>query len=193
MEGTRGPENRMTGIEDSAQNSKTEALAAFEKVVKKYEGALLRYAGRILSRSDAVQDVAQNTFIKLFKNWKDEMIPSPQLSSWLYRVVHNEAVDYLRKESRRQLLHRKQAAEKIPYSPPKRGSKPEISEAAERAAMVLKKLSMREQQVVVLKVYEEQSYKEISIIMELSIGNVGYILHHAMKKMAALLKNASVI
>ena len=39
-----------------------------------------------------------------------------------------------------------------------------------------------------LKVYEEKSYKEIGEITGLSTGNVGYILHHAMKKLAKELR-----
>ena len=41
---------------------------------------------------------------------------------------------------------------------------------------------------MILKVYEEKSYREISEITELTEGNVGYILHHAMKKLAKMLK-----
>jgi len=52
----------------------------------------------------------------------------------------------------------------------------------------LRTLSAREQQLVILKVYEEKTYKEISEITGLSAGNVGYILHHAMKKMSQVLK-----
>ena len=88
---------------------KRKRIIAFETVVSEYESALLRYVARIVSDACAAQDVVQDTFIKLLKNWKDEIAPSPQLSSWLYRVAHNCAVDYLRKESRRRVLHRQQA------------------------------------------------------------------------------------
>jgi RNA polymerase sigma-70 factor (ECF subfamily) len=57
-----------------------------------------------------------------------------------------------------------------------------------RARSALRSLSPREQQLVILKVYEEKSYREISEITGLTSGNVGYILHHAMRKMAQLLK-----
>ena len=42
--------------------------------------------------------------------------------------------------------------------------------------------------LIVLKVYEERSYKEIAEIAGLSVGNVGFILHTAMKKLAAVLE-----
>jgi len=172
---------------------KEERRAAFEAIVSHYEGALLRYAGRMLRNSAAAQDVVQDTFIRLFKSWKDKIEPSPQLSSWLYRVAHNCAVDYLRKESRRQLLHMHHAKEARTSVPPDRGRNSRISEEAELAAAALQSLSLRERQLVVLKVYEEKSYREIGEITGLSVGNVGYILHHAMKKLAAELKKARTI
>ena len=69
-----------------------------------------------------------------------------------------------------------------------RGQGFEISEDAERAAQALQTLSLREQQLVVLKIYEDKSYAEISEISGLTVGNVGYILHYAMKKLAAELR-----
>jgi RNA polymerase sigma-70 factor (ECF subfamily) len=175
------------------KQAQTQRLAAFETVVSEYEAALLRYAGRILYNDNAAQDVVQNAFIRLFKSWKDDMIPSPKLSSWLYRVTHNCAIDYLRKESRRNLLHTKHADEQAKFAAPNRGKGFRISEAAEGAVAALKTLKLREQQLVVLKVYEEKSYKEISEITGLTVSNVGYILHHAMKKMATELKKAKAI
>jgi len=64
------------------------------------------------------------------------------------------------------------------------------SEAAATAAEALSILSDRERHLVTLKVYEEKSYREIADITGLSIGNVGFILHGAMKKLARHLKAA---
>lgn len=172
---------------------KAERVTEFEAIVSKYEGYLLRYVTRIVHDHDAAQDVVQDTFIKLFKNWKDELRPSSRISSWLYRVSHNCAVDCLRKETRLHLLHRRHAEEHWHFIPPDRGKDFRISDEAKKAAAALHMLSLREQQLVVLKVYEEKSYREISEITGLTVGNVGYILHHAMKKMATELKKAKAI
>jgi len=163
-------------------------LAAFDTVVSTYEGALLRYAARVLGNPNAAEDVVQNTFIRLFRKWNDAFEPSPQLSSWLYRVAHNCAVDHLRREARRRDLHHRQAGEQAEFAPPDRGTAFRIGEAAARAAAALQTLSLRERQLVVLKVYEEKSYREIGDITGLTVSNVGYILHHAMKKLAAALE-----
>jgi RNA polymerase sigma-70 factor (ECF subfamily) len=170
------------------RQSRKHRVAAFEGLVSEYEGALLRYATRIVRDADAAQDVVQNTFIKLFRNWQDELAPSPQMSSWLYRVAHNGAVDHLRKETRRRMLHQRHAEEQQDFVPPNRGAGFRITADAQRAAHALGKLNLRERQLVILKVYEEKSYKEIAEISGLTVSNVGYILHHAMKKLAAELR-----
>jgi len=174
-------------------NKKAVKLAAFDTIVSEYEGMLLRYISRIVLCHDSAQDVVQDTFIKLFKNWEKELVPSSELQSWLYRVAHNCAVDHLRKETRRTLLHRREATEHEEFTPPDRGADSRVNEAAEKAAAALRKLSLREQQLVILKVYEEKSYREISEITGLKTSNVGYILHFAMKKLADELKQESAI
>ncbi len=161
--------------------------ATFEGVVAEFETRLLRYATRIVNDINAAQDIVQTTFIKLFRGWKADSRPAPQLSAWLYRVTHNAAVDYLRKETRRRSLLQRHADEWDCMSQASRTGE-RISEPAERAARLLRCLPLRDQQLVILKVYEEKSYREMSEITGLSETNVGYILHFAMKKLASLLK-----
>jgi RNA polymerase sigma factor (sigma-70 family) len=169
---------------------KSERVAAFEAIVSHYEGPLIRYASRIVNSEDAAQDVVQDTFIKLFRKWQDALEPGPKISSWLYRVAHNRAVDNIRKQSRRRALHERHATEQPESIPPDRGEAFRLDDSAVAAAAALKTLTEREQQLVILKVYEEKSYKEISEIAGLTTSNVGYILHHAMKKLAVALRKA---
>lgn len=170
---------------------RAEKMADFERLVAEYESPLLRYAACMVRDTDAAQDLVQDAFIKLYRKWKDELKPSSRMSSWLYRVVHNRAIDYLRKESRRRELHRKQVKD-VDHIPADRGVWFRISEAAEKAAMALDQLSPREKQLVILKVYEEKSYREIAEIAGLTPTNVGYILHHAMKKMARIVDDGKI-
>ena len=172
---------------------KARRLEAFETIVSEFEGSLLRYVRRLVYDYDAAQDVVQDTFIKLFKSWKDDLQPSSRISSWLYRVAHNCAVDHLRKESRRRLHHRLHAEQSEYFTLPNRGEGFAVGEAAVKAVAALRTLSLREQQLVILKVYEEKSYREIGEITGLTVSNVGFILHHAMKKMAVELKKSRAI
>jgi RNA polymerase sigma-70 factor (ECF subfamily) len=162
--------------------------AAFEAVVSHYEARLIRYAARITGCNDVAQDVVQESFIRLFRKWTGDLEPSPMLSAWLFRVAHNMAVDAVRKRSRRADVEYRHAEEQPETIEPSLGQSGHGGEQALRAESALQALSSREQQLVILKVYEEKTYKEIGEITGLSAGNVGYILHHAMKKMSLVLK-----
>ncbi|MDD5705162.1 MAG: sigma-70 family RNA polymerase sigma factor [Kiritimatiellae bacterium] len=161
---------------------------ALDALVAAHESALLRYAARLTGNAAAAEDVVQNAFIKLIRHWRDPLDDSPGLVSWLYRVVHNEAVDLVRRELRRQALHTNHAREFATPADTAIPPVPEIPERAEDAAKALAQLSERERMLVALKVYEGKSYREIAEIAGLSSGNVGFILHHAMKKLAHILQ-----
>lgn len=168
--------------------SATECLRRREQmnlVLKEYEAPLLRYAARILHNDDAsAQDVVQNVFIKLFKQWKPGTHPSARLKGWLFRVTHNEAVDLIRKESRRRDLHDRQLHEPTQCADAAHCA-PSHDERKDLVLSLLNRLHPREQQIVVLRLQQGLSYEEIAGITGRSRGNVGNILHHAVKKLAA--------
>ncbi|MGI6495230.1 MAG: RNA polymerase sigma factor [Kiritimatiellia bacterium] len=161
---------------------------SFARVVAAYEARLLRYVARLTGNASAAEDIVQETLVRLARRWREPMEPSPQLQGWLYRVAHNEAVDYARREARRNALHLRHAKEQETLSPsvaqPAGGAGDGYGEVVSEA---LRSLSDRERELVTLKVYEGRSYKEIAEITGLTVGNVGYILHHAMRKLAAML------
>lgn len=169
------------------KSKKIKKEKAFENIVSHYETQLIRYVSRVVFNFDMAEDVVQETFIKLFKSWKKEFEPSPQISSWLYRVAHNQAIDMIRKENRR-INHQKNKSEYDKIDLELRQKDSDISDKALAAAELLNQLDPLERQLVILKVYEKKTYNEISEITGLSSGNVGYKLHHIMKKMANKLR-----
>lgn len=176
---------------DPAESSADPRLQELKGVIDAYEKPLLGYISRLLGGGSLfAEDIVQNTFLKLIRSWKDSLAPSPALSSWLYRVARNEMIDFVRKEKRQRLLHAEHGEEIIggqdaPNDP--RELTGAVSDQALGAAEALQRLTERERELVVLKVYEEKSYKEIAEITGLSVSNVGFILHAAMKKLATML------
>ena len=162
--------------------------ARMEDIVAEHETALLRYATRIVGNSWTAQDVVQNVFIKLFQQWQPGTPRGAPLKAWLYRVTHNEAIDHLRHESRLRLLHEKQAQEEACADGTNCGADEDAEEKRERVLGCLRRLHPREQQVVLLRLEEGLSYREIGAITGRTEGNVGNILHHAVRKLANRLK-----
>lgn len=158
-------------------------MAQMEAIVVEHETALLRYATRVLNNPSAAQDVVQNVFIKLFNQWKKGTHPTDKLKAWLYQVTHNEAVDYIRRESRLRLLHDKEAEERT-SCPDGRNCPASVEEKRGMVLQHLRELSPAEQQVILLRLDEGMSYRDIAGVTGRSEGNVGNILHHAVKKLA---------
>jgi RNA polymerase sigma-70 factor (ECF subfamily) len=77
-----------------------EALAgserAFEQIVRRFERPVLGLIARITGDRAGAEDLAQETFIKAFRNLA-AFDASRRLSSWLFRIAHNTAIDALRR------------------------------------------------------------------------------------------------
>ena len=167
--------------------------AQMSAVMTEFEAPLLRYAARILNNHATAEDVVQNAFIKLFKAWPPGSRPTGKIKAWLYRVTHNEAVDVIRRESRLKLLHKKQAAEMATVCLDGVHCDGDEQERKALVLTYLKKLHPREQQVVLLRLEEGLSYRGISEVTGRSEGNVGNILHHAVRKLSQNLQEAGAI
>jgi RNA polymerase sigma factor (sigma-70 family) len=156
-----------------------------ERIVSEFESDLLRYATRLVNSPSGAQDVVQNVFIKLFTRWNGQAEDAGRLKAWLYRVTHNEAVDYVRREARLSLLHDRHAEELRVVEDDRSEAGPH--DADERKTLVLnalKKLHPREQQIVLLRLEHGLSYQAIADVTGRTEGNVGNILHHAIKKLS---------
>ena len=164
---------------------RAEEAREVETIVAAHESALLRYAAGLLCSREAAQDVVQNAFIKLFQAWKPGQRPTDALRGWLYRVTHNEAVDYIRREARLGLLHARAQKEEPPDPAPGAG---ESAGQMETVLANLGRLHPTEQQVILLRLQEGLSYKEIARVTGRTEGNVGCVLHHAVKKLSRMVK-----
>jgi len=152
---------------------------------------LLRYATRVLNNADAAQDVVQEAFIRLHENREKVMARAVPLKGWLFRTAHNAAVDYIRKESRLRLLHERQSRQVEIQHDGKDADDP-----AERQALVLGHLNAlkpKEREVLVLRLQEGMSYRDIANVLKRSEGYVGTLIHTATRKLSQSLRQAGVV
>ncbi len=162
-----------------------------EAIVTEHEEAMLRYATRLLRCPHLAQDAVQNVFIRLFRSWQDGWTPSERMRAWLFRATHNEAVDLIRKESRRRDLHGKAAREQTEACADGIHCQETDETRRQRVLESLGRLHPREQQVVLLRLEDGLSYAEIARITGRSEGNVGNILHHAVVKLSRQMKKTT--
>ena len=72
---------------------------AFRELVRRYERPVFSLIFRMVRDSATAEDLAQDAFIKVL-NHIDKYRPEFKLSSWLFKIANNVAIDHLR---RRQL------------------------------------------------------------------------------------------
>lgn len=168
--------------------------ATIEEWFDTLESPLLTYALRLLPDQDLAEDLVQEAFMRLHTQF--DQVRQPK--SWLYRTVHNLALN-----------HRRHAGKIVPLATTADDNGEPAAEAAdplpapdEELARVegislvrrgLQNLSARDQELLRLKFNEALSYKEISERTGLTVGNVGYLLHHSLKSLAAELAKAGLV
>lgn len=171
-------------------------IEAYERIVETYAGQLIAYAARLCGNPSAAEDIVQESFLRFATSWKGPLEVSPQMTLWLRRTVHNAAVDAMRREARMLRTHLRDAEARDGGTPPSAGqggAAGDVSDAAAEAAEALAALGDKERALVVMKVYEGKSYREMAEETGLTVGNVGFILHGARRKLAARLAEKNVV
>src|SRR5687767_1405919 len=78
-------------------------IELFEILMKRYEEKMIRYAGRLLSDREDVQDAVQEIFAKAYINI-NSFDKNRKFSSWLYRIAHNQIVNVFLKNKRKRFI-----------------------------------------------------------------------------------------
>ncbi len=158
------------------------------------ESPLLSYALRLTGERSVAEDVVQDAFMRLHAQF--EQVREPR--RWLYRTVHNLALNQRRAAGKIVPLERP-AEEGAPASNEATDPLPLPDEQIARwegiglVRLSLETLDARSRELVRLKFNEELSYKEISVRTGLKIGHVGYLLHYALKAVADELARNGVV
>jgi RNA polymerase sigma factor (sigma-70 family) len=163
-----------------------------EELFAALEGPLLAYALRYTGEFALAEDVVQEAFMKLHLQF--ESVAKPR--QWLYRTVHNLALNQRRKTGKSVSFDHSAEGE----NPAAQSADPALlpdeqiirHEGIGLVRISLKTLDDRSRELIRLKFNEELSYKEIGARTGLTTGNVGFILHHALKTIAGELAKTGV-
>lgn len=171
---------------DADADSVDSRRAWIRGALAQHERPLILYAARLLGDDELARDVVQETFLRMWQ--ADRPAIEGHLAAWLYTVCRNRALDVKKKDRRMQPVSDPRpttGASQTPFEVVAR------KEASGHALRALAHLPERQQELVRLKFQGGLSYREIAEITGLSVSNVGYLLHIAIKAVRTELGSAS--
>jgi len=159
--------------------------SAFRELVNRWEPRLYYYLRRIVENENAVWDILQETWFAVFQSIRKLKDPL-NFPAWLYRISHNKAVNWLRKENKYIQITNEQMADYRENNT----AIPAVDEQAELVHKLLGKLKLAHREVLTLYFLEGFTIKEMAGIIGVSEGTVKSRLYYAKNKLYEALKGA---
>ena len=162
---------------------------AFRELVRRYERPVFSLIIRMVRDSATAEDLAQDTFIKVL-NHIDKYRPEFKLSSWLFKIANNVAIDHLR---RRQVdtvsmsgsAHAGTPAEveatsfDVASGDESALDELQSKELGSAIEVAIARLRPEYRSCILLRHVEGRSYEEIAATLDLPLGTVKTYIHRA--------------
>lgn len=185
----RQPDRKETATSDEqiVERALTGDAEAFGEIVQRWERRIFALAFGMLGREEEARDATQETFLAAFRNLR-AFRGDAKVSSWLHRIAVNQCITRqrrakVRNESALETEEEKNAAS---FAAPISSSPVGVVEGRETTAAVrlaVNSLPLELRQVVVMKEFEELTFKEIADALDLPLSTVKSRLYTALKQL----------
>jgi len=173
--------------------------SAFRELIRRYERPVFSLIFRMVRDRELAEDLSQDTFVKVL-NHIDRYRPEFKLSSWLFKIANNVAIDHLR---RRQLdtvsmsgsphAETTEAIEATSFDiVAQQESALDEMEARELGSAIeqaIAKLRPEYRSCIMLRHVEGRSYEEIAATLDLPLGTVKTYIHRARHELRRALEH----
>ncbi len=147
-------------------------------IINRYQKKLLRYANNLLKDEDKAVDVVQGSFIKAFVNL-NSFNTDNKFSSWIYQIVHNEALNLIKKYPGETPL-----LDDVDFKSDENIEENLIKcETKIQVEKCLKEIPLLYSEPLSLYYIDNKSYEEISDILRIPMGTVAIRISRAKKLM----------
>ncbi|MGH7706836.1 MAG: RNA polymerase sigma factor [Vulcanimicrobiaceae bacterium] len=161
--------------------------AAFEQIVRRHRAPIVRFATRITGNVEEAEDVAQETFIRAFRNLRTYRPHSP-IASWLFAIARNVALDALRRCERQE----RKLAQVEPAAAPGPEELALRSDQAERLWLATRGLAPRTATTLRLHYRDGLRYGEIAAALGVPLGTVKTDIWRARRALRQRLPNSGI-
>jgi RNA polymerase sigma-70 factor (ECF subfamily) len=170
----------------------TENREAYTELFARYQKKLFTYIYHLVGNREETEDILQNVFSKTYKNIEHFDVER-KFSSWIYRIAHNEAVNYLKRKSKRYTVSWDDIStskDKLDSAsneelPEDRIGHQEIVKEIDKA---LEKIPKKYQEILTMRYFQEYSYEEMAKILGKPVNTVGTLINRAKKKLLEVVK-----
>ena len=159
-------------------------LESFDRLMSKYEKRIYRTALNFVKNENHAMDIVQNVFLKVYRNLQ-KFRGDAQFKTWLFRIVYNESVNWIKKNKFMFSLDHVEIAvqENIHHE-----DNDVINETYNALIKGMETLNKKYRLAVVLRYYEGFSIKDIANTLECSEGSVKNILFRSLQKLKKTVK-----
>jgi len=171
----------------------TQNKEAYSELVARFQRRLFVYIYHLVGNKEEVEDILQNVFSKAY-NGIDSFDPARKFSSWIYRIAHNESVNFLKRKNNKNtvswediITNRDKLNGASDAETPE--DMMEHKEIVKQIDLAMEKLPMKYQEILKMRYFEELSYDEIGAIKGQSINTVGTLINRAKKKLLEVVKD----
>jgi RNA polymerase sigma-70 factor (ECF subfamily) len=176
-----------TSDEQIVERALTGDAEAFGEIVQRWERRIFALSFGMLGREEDARDATQETFLAAFRNLR-AFRGEAKVSSWLHRIAVNQCITRqrrakVRNESALDIEEEKHAssfAAPLRYSPARLVERHETTDAVR---MAVNSLPLELRQVVLMKEFEELTFKEIADVLDLPLSTVKSRLYTALKQL----------
>lgn len=157
---------------------------AMEELFQKYQKLIINISFSIVKNRDIAEEVSQNVFFKIMQLPKDKL-PSKNESSWLYAVVKNQSIDYLRKQNDNidiSLIYNTE------------DDKSEINKIIDKDTFntLIECLDDEEKEIITLKILADFSFREIGLMLDMPTGTVQWKYYKAVHTLKIFISNLTM-
>ena len=169
---------------------------AYSHLTERYSKKLFTYIFHFVGDKNETEDILQNVFSKTYKNL-NRFDVSRKFSSWIYRIAHNESINFLKRRNKRYIVSWEDIAttkdkldtatnEEIPEE------KWEHMEIVREIDAALEKLPPKYKQVLKLRYFQEYSYEEIGDLLGKPVNTIGTLINRAKRKLLEIAKKQGI-
>jgi RNA polymerase sigma-70 factor (ECF subfamily) len=161
---------------------------AFENLYRRHSTSLYNYLLRLTHKEDVAEELLQEVFVAVWEG-ASRFRGQAKVSTWLFRIAHHRAVDWLRKQ-------RPTLLEDDEHLPADDRLEPETEALedwrADQVQIALSQLSPDHRAVLELIFFQELSYREVARVIDCPVGTVKSRVSYAKRHLNGVLKRMGI-